>query len=214
MNAEFSQKLTGFVMPVGNGAVGKTTVSRILDSLNRYGSIDTGIFDKIRKTNNLEYEYIVTRQIFGKSLYNITLQFLVPPGQKEIEGDPTGRSFEKVIEIYKSTIRRLDVVLFTYNLSNHDSFHDLAFWVDSVGKLMSDTTDFILLGTHLDKINEVEITPEEIKEGLEYLRKEILVTRPSWAGRCTQLEVSCVTGENLKTLLRYLAGCIVSAHVK
>lgn len=212
MNTPPSRSLTGFVMPVGNGAVGKTTVSRVLDSLSRGGMINGDNLQRVRKTNNLEFEYITTRQTFGNTRYTITLQFLVPPGQKQTEGDPTGRSFEKVIEIYQSSIPRLDVVLFTYDLANHESFHDLAYWVDGVAKLMNDATHFILLGTHLDKINELEVSKDEIKEGLEYLRKEILVTRPTWMGRCTQLEVSCITGENIDTLLRYLAGSIISSH--
>jgi GTPase SAR1 family protein len=209
MNTPLTRSLTGFVMPVGNGAVGKTTVSRVLDSVSRFGIINEGMIQNVRKTNNLEFEYIVTNQTFGNTQYTVTLQFLVPPGQRESEGDPTGRSFEKVIEIYQSSIRRLDVVLFTYDLANHESFHDLVYWVDSVVKLMNDATHFILLGTHLDQINTMEITKEEINEGLEYLRKEILTGRPTWMGKCTQLEVSCITGENLDVLLRYLAGSII-----
>ena len=92
------------------------------------------------------------------------------------------------------------------------AFTILAYWVDGVWQLMNDTTHFILLGTHLDRINELEVTKDEIKEGLEYLRKEILLMRPTWRGKCTQLEVSCITGENLDILLRYLAGSIVSAR--
>ena len=210
MNTPLAQRLTGFVMPVGNGAVGKTTVSRVLDMISRGSAINEGNLQTIRKTNNLEFEYITTRQTFGSTQYTVTLQFLVPPGQKDVEGDPTGRSFEKVIEIYKTSIRRLDVVLFTYDLANHESFHDLTYWVDSVVTLMNDATHFILLGTHLDLQDKQEISKDEILEGLEYLRKEILAARPTWTGKCTQLEVSCISGENIDTLLRYLAGSIVS----
>jgi len=212
MNSPLNINLTGFVLPVGNGAVGKTTVALVLDSISRHEAINVDLISKVHKTNNLEFEYITTRQVFGDTQYTITLQFLIPPGQKEAEGDPTGRSFEKVVEIYRSSFRRLDVVLFTYNLANHESFHDLAYWVDSVGMLMNDATHFILLGTHLDQINELEVTKDEIKAGLEYLRKEILEELPTWAGRCTQLEVSCITGENLDVLLRYLAASIVTTQ--
>jgi GTPase SAR1 family protein len=210
MNTPAARILTGFVMPVGNGGVGKTTVARVLDSFSRGGIIDADELERVRKTNNLEFEYITTHQTFGAMQYIVTLQFLVPPGQKQSEGDPTGRSFEKVVEIYQSAIRRLDVVLFTYNLANHESFQDLAYWVDSVGMLMNDGTHFILLGTHLDQKDLVEVTQEEIKDGLEYLRKEILSILPTWMGRCTQLEVSCISGENLDILLKYLAASIVS----
>jgi GTPase SAR1 family protein len=205
------RRLTGFIMPVGNGAVGKTSVARVLDMVSRGRAIDWESLQRIRKTNNLEFEYITTHQTFGEAEYAVTLQFMVPPGQKQNEGDPTGRSFEQVVAIYKSVIRRLDVILFTYDLENHESFHDLAYWVDSVGTLVDDATHFILLGTHLDLADYSEVTREEIKEGLEYLRKEFLQMRPTWAGKCTQLEISCLSGENLDILLRFLAGSVISA---
>ncbi len=199
-------------MPVGNGAVGKTTVSRVLDLVSRGETIDEKISNMARKTNNLDFEFITTNQTFGSTQYNVILQFLIPPGQKENEGDSTGRSFEKVIEIYRSSIRRLDVVLFTYDLANIETFHDLVYWVDSVAMLVNDATHFILLGTHLDQKDVSEISNDEIKEGLEYLRKEIAADRPTWQGNCTNLEVSCVSGENLGLLLKIISGCVIKSR--
>lgn len=206
------QQLTGFIVPVGNGAVGKTSVARVLDLFSRGEVVNEVVLQNLRKTKNLEFEYITTRQIFSGVEYAISLQFLVPPGQKHSEGDSASRSFEQVIDIYRSIIRRVDIVLFTYDLTNHESFHDLAFWVDSVDPLINDLTHFILLGTHLDRTDYTEITKEEIDQGLEYLRKELLGLRPSWKGECTHLEVSSLSGENLNVLLRYLAGSLVSIH--
>jgi len=204
--------VTGFVMPVGNGAVGKTSLARILDLVSKFGIVDKGVLENIRKTNNLEFEYITTGQTFGKIQHSVTLQIMVPPGQKQSEGDLNGRSFEKVIEIYKSLIHRLDVVLFTYNLTSLQSFHDLVYWVDGVGELLNDATHFILLGTHLDRVAEIEVLRDEIEKGLAYLRDEILVMRPTWGGNCARLEVSNLTGENLQLLLRILAGSVISSR--
>lgn len=206
------RSLTGFVMPVGNGAVGKTTVSRVLEWVSKGRQIDQNSLNNIRKTNNLEFEYITTQQIFGSTHFNVTLQFLIPPGQKEADGDQTGRSFERVMKIYQPSIHRLDVVLFTYDLGKNETFHDLVYWVDVVGSLMNDATHFILLGTHLDQRDVSEISEDEIKNGLDYLRKEILTNRSSWQGNCTNLEVSCTTGENLSILLRYLAGSVLKSR--
>ncbi len=203
------QQLTGFVMPVGNGAVGKTSVARILDLYSRGGEVNAEVLQNLRKTKNLEFEYITTRQTFAGVEYAISLQFLVPPGQKENEGDATSRSFEQVIDIYRPIIRRVDVALFTYDLTNHDSFHDLAFWVDSVKPLINDRSDFILLGTHLDQSDLIDVTGEEISQGLDYLRRELLSLRPGWQGNSTQLEVSCLTGQNFDLLLKSLAGSLV-----
>ena len=188
-------------MLVGNGAVGKTTVAQVLDLINNGELPDTGVLRNIRKTNNMEFEFITTQQVIGNTQYSVTLQFLVPPGQKQGEGDPTGRSFEQVLEIYKPTIHRLDVVLFTYDMVSRESFHDLVYWIDGVGDLLNDATHFILLGTHLDQENELEITREDIDKGLNYMANQIREMRPSWKGNFARLEVSNLTGENLESLL-------------
>ena len=212
MNTLTVERVTGFVMLVGNGAVGKTTVAQVLDLINNGELPDTGVLRNIRKTNNMEYELITTQQVIGNTQYSVTLQFLVPPGQKQGEGDPTGRSFEQVLEIYKPTIHRLDVVLFTYDMVSRESFHDLVYWIDGVGDLLNDATHFILLGTHLDQENELEITREDIDKGLNYMANQIREMRPSWKGNFARLEVSNLTGENLESLLYYLAGSGISSR--
>ena len=212
MNTLTVERVTGFVMLVGNGAVGKTTVAQVLDLINNGELPDTGVLRNIRKTNNMEYELITTQQVIGNTQYSVTLQVLVPPSQKQGEGDPTGRSFEQVLEIYKPTIHRLDVVLFTYDMVSRESFHDLVYWIDGVGDLLNDATHFILLGTHLDQENELEITREDIDEGLNYMANQIREMRPSWKGNFARLEVSNLTGENLESLVYYLAGSVISSR--
>jgi hypothetical protein len=212
MKTQEAERVTGFVMPVGNGAVGKTTVARVLDLLNKGETPNEEMLESIRKTNNMEFEFITTRQTIGDTLYSITLQFLVPPGQKQGKGDSNGRSFEQVIDIFRSTIHRLDVVLFTYDMVHRESFHDLVYWIDGVGDLLNDATHFILLGTHLDRDCDFEITDDDIEEGLDYLAREMRSMRPSWKGNFARLEVSNLTGENLDKLLYYLAGSIVSSR--
>lgn len=199
-------------MLVGNGAVGKTTVTKVLDLISRGGTPDKDLLDSIRKTNTLEYEYLTTKQRLAGEDYLVTLQFLVPPGQKRAEGDSTGRSFEDVIEIFRPTIHCLDVVLFTYDLTSIESFHDLVYWIDGVGDLLNDASHFILLGTHLDQADRVEVTDQDIEEGLDYLASEMRSMRPSWKGNFAHLEVSNLTGENLESMILYLAGSVVSAH--
>jgi GTPase SAR1 family protein len=211
MNALAVEKRTGFVMLVGNGAVGKTTVARVLDIFNNGELPTTGVLKSIKKTNNMEYEFITTQQVIGNTHYSVTMQFLVPPGQKQGQGDPDGRSFEDVIDIFRPTIHRLDVVLFTYDLVQRDSFHDLVYWIDGVGDLLNDATHFILLGTHLDR-EDREVSDQDIKDGLGYLAKELKTMRPTWKGNFARLEVSNLTGENLEQLLFFIAGSIISSR--
>ena len=212
MNNITVEKRTGYVMLVGNGAVGKTTVARVLDLFNSGGMPTTGVLRSIKKTNNMEYEFITTQQMIGNTHYSVTMQFLVPPGQKEGEGDPSGRSFENVIDIYRPTIHRLDVVLFTYDMVNRETFHDLVYWIVGVGDLLNDASHFILLGTHLDRVDELEVGQQDIEDGLDYLAKEIKSMRPTWKGKFAHLEVSNLTGENLEKLLFYISGSVISSR--
>jgi hypothetical protein len=212
MNNITVEKRTGCVMLVGNVAVGKTTVARVLDLFNSGGMPTTGVLRSIKKTNNMEYEFITTQQLIGNTHYSVTMQFLVPPGQKEGEGDPSGRSFEKVIDIYRPTIHRLDVVLFTYDMVNRETFHDLVYWIDGVGDLLNDASHFILLGTHLDRVDELEVGQQDIEDGMEYLVKELKSMRPTWKGKFAHLEVSNLTGENLEKLLFYISGSVISSR--
>jgi len=207
-----SNKATGYVMLVGDRSVGKTSVSKVLDLSNRGEVPDSDLLDSIRKTNTLEYEYLTTQQHLGGEEYTVTLQFLVPPGKKRGDEDSTARSFEEVIEIFKPTLQRLDVVLFTYDLTSLESFQNLDYWAAGVGDLLNDASHFILLGTHLDQGALIEVTDQDINEGLDRLAGEIRSMRPSWKGNFAHLEVSSLTGENIKTLIFYLAGSVVSAR--
>lgn len=205
-------RLTGFVMPVGNGAVGKTSVARLLEFVSAGREVEENLMLGIEKSLNLEFEFITSHQVFGDKTYDITMQFLVPPGQKENEGGPAERSFEKVIEIFKSMIKRIDVVLFTYDLSNIETFRDLDYWLHAVSGLLNDASHFILLGTHLDRDAELEINKNEIEDGLNYLEQELLEIYPNWIGKSSHLEVSNLTGENLQKLLKFIAGSIINSR--
>jgi hypothetical protein len=212
MDDDMTQKVTGNVLVVGNASVGKTTIPKALDLVNRGGVPDAELINSARKTNTLEYEYLTTQQRLAGADYAVTLQFLIPPGLKREKGDLSGRSFEDVIEIFKPTIRRLEVVVFAYDLTSIESLHDLDYWINGVGELLNDFTHFILLGTHSDMTGKIEVTGQDIEGGLENLVTEIQSMRPGWKGNFAHLEVSNLTGENLDTLIFYLAGSVVSSR--
>jgi hypothetical protein len=166
----------------------------------------------VRRTNTLEYEYLTTSQKLGGADYTVTIQFLVPPGRREGIPEAPGRSFQEVIDIFKPTLHSLDVVVFTYDLTRIQSLQDLASWMPELDDLVVDTTHFILLGTHLDQADLVEVSDQEIEKSLGYLASQMRSMRPTWKGNFAHLEVSNLTGENLQTLIFYLAGSVVSAR--
>ena len=150
-------------------------------ALTNQGDTTSRGAEVIHKTNNMEYEFITTISRLGvRIILSLCSSWfrLDRSRQKELQ---SGRSFEEVIDIFRPTIHRLDVVLFTYDMISMESFHDLVYWIDGVGDLLNDASHFILLGTHLDRGDE-RSTKEDIEEGMEYLAKEMRAMRPCWRG--------------------------------
>lgn len=204
-------RTTGYVVPVGNGAVGKSCLAIIMRDL---GKLDSP-FEKIARVNksmNMEFEYISDRFLYEQRQFLVTQQFLIPPGQKDLEGDATGRSFEKVMEIYRFMIRRIDVVLLAYSITDLYSFHDLEFWVSKVEEFTTDQTHYIVVGTHLDQEHRREVTPANLVVGCDYIEQRIRQNRSQWNGYCQGLEVSNAIGTNLLSLKRAISQAILRSQ--
>lgn len=212
MRANASNLFTGFVIPVGNGAVGKSSIGRVLDGLSPGNHGYQRLINSVRKTNNLEFEFIPESLTYRDRIYRVMIQMLIPPGQKRSEGDRTSRSFEDVIDIYRFHIRRVDVVLFTYNLTSQESFFDIGQWLHSVSGLCREFTHFVLLGTHLDLVDQREVGDEQIDAGVTFLKSQLKGLIPNWRGKCYRHEVSNLTGDRMRELKQYLAWSILHAR--
>lgn len=208
MNLEKTKELTGYVIPIGNGAVGKTSLARVMSNFTANHGNYGNLINTVSKTKNLEFEFIPTTLRIADKPHKVLIQMLVPPGQKEDAGDQNSRSFYQVMEIFQFYIKRVDVILFTYSLASRESFNDLMFWQTAIKEYVNEATHFILLGTHKDQIESVEVSEEQILTGLTYLESEVKKNLPGWMGKCTHLEVSNLTGENFLKLFAYLAGAI------
>ncbi len=151
------QKVTGFVFPVGNGAVGKSSLATALELL-------PNLSPEPKKSTNLEFGYVLDRLEVRGQPYQVMQQYLVPPGQKEKEGISGGRSFEEVIKTYRFLFKQIDVILLTYKLIEVETFNDLEYWVEQALELSNPSTQYILVGTHLDMDHSREVTPQMISE--------------------------------------------------
>jgi len=205
-------KYTGVVLSVGNGTVGKSSLSRILDQQTLGQCSYNETISGIKKTKNLEFDFIPIRMANNGTKYKVLVQLLVPPGQKESEGDRSSRSFEEIIRIYEFYIRKLDVVLFMYKIDDPETYFDIDQWVDKVIRLCSPNTNFLLLGTHIDQVNNRQISPDQVKAGLAHINQKITGLLPNWRGFCHRLEISNLTGENLEELKLYLAHSIIHSQ--
>ncbi|MGB8214784.1 MAG: hypothetical protein WCE68_14605 [Anaerolineales bacterium] len=203
-------KVTGFVMPIGSGAVGKTSLALTLEKHTL--PMDWAAFlNSVPKSQNLEFRYVLDKILVNETQYQVLHQYLVPPGQKALDLSESGRSFENIIEIYRSLIRRVDVVLLSYRITDLDSYHDIEYWVEKVNEIMNDSTNLILVGTHLDRSDQREVTEDMIIAGKEYVKNLIKIFRPTWKGYLTSMEVSNVSGENIIELRKLISSAIMLA---
>jgi GTPase SAR1 family protein len=199
------EKVTGFILPVGNGAVGKSTLALVMDS-------DRADFPEIKKSLNLEFGYVKDFVEVDQTGYQIMQQFLIPPGQKETEGIDDKHSFENIIDTYSFLFRRIDVILLIYKMNELETFNDLEYWINQALPLCSPSTHFILVGTHLDKEISREVSGTMIQNGLSFLSQTVVETMPDWTGRCTACEVSTLTGENLQQLRNTISLAILQSR--
>jgi GTPase SAR1 family protein len=198
MSEKSIQRLTGTILSLGDGAVGKTTLTMLLTDEMTAESVT-------RKTKNLEFEFFCDNISTDQMEFRINQQFFTPPGQKECEGDKTSRSFEEIIEIYRDLISIPQVILLVYDLANMESFHNLEYWVEQAIQLMDEKTEFILVGTHLDEIDLQEVDQELIFNGIRFIEQSIRTILPEWLGLCQHIEISGKTTANLAALRRLIS---------
>jgi GTPase SAR1 family protein len=203
-------RLTGFVMPIGNGAVGKTSLSLTLEKRDLPPDWEVSL-NRLQKSHNLDFRFYLDNLTIKDVSYQVLQQYLVPPGQKALDLSEKGRSFENVIEIYRSMIRRVDVGLFLYKINDIDSYHDIEYWVEKVMDIINDSTNFIMVGTHLDKSDQREVTPQILDVGKKYVFGLIKKHRPTWHGYLNAIEVSNFSGENINKLRKLISGGIILA---
>ena len=197
-------------MPVGNGAVGKTSLALTLQH-NQLPPDWKEFLGKVQKTKNLEFQYVTDLLNTPQEEYQILHQYLIPPGQKEFELNPRSRTYDQVMQIYQSIIRRIDVVLLSYKITHLETFHDLEYWVEKVSEVCSDRTNFILVGTHLDQKENREVMKESISSGKEYVIELMKGLRTTWRGHCSSIEVSNLSGENIIHLRKLISQGILLA---
>ena len=197
-------------MPIGSGAVGKTSLALTLEKQTIPLDWEDTL-RKVQKSLNLEFNYVVDQIQINGHQFQVSHQYLVPPGQKAIEVAEKDRSFEDVIDIYRSIIRRVDVILLSYKINDLDTYHEIEYWVENVNGIINDKTNFILVGTHLDAIDKREVTDEMVKSGIQYVTSLIKNIRPTWKGYIASLEVSNINGENTAQLRKMISGFIILA---
>lgn len=196
---------TGFVLPVGDGKVGKSSIARIIDIVNENQFSYAEIINIIPQTKNIEFEFIKTYLKENNSEISIMIQFLVPPGQLILEFDELGRTYEQVMKIYKFYIRRVDVLILTYDITKSTSFKNIDMWLKAAQEYVSDRTQIVIVATHSDMSDHREVSLSQLKRKVDTIKTDILKINPTWKGSTAGLEISNLSGENLVELKQLIA---------
>ena len=78
MNTVSAERVNGFVMLVGNCAVGKTTTTQVLDLINNGELPDTGVLKKIRKNEEITNVFRMVSNFIWRLSYTLTKIVISP----------------------------------------------------------------------------------------------------------------------------------------
>jgi GTPase SAR1 family protein len=204
--------VTGSVFPIGDGGVGKTALARAM-SEHTEGSSKMECLDGIKKTVNMEFEFVTTSCAAADEA--ICIQMYVPPGQRSIDQATELGTFEKVMDTYSfmPNMQNISVILLTYKLSEFRTLAALETWLMTamMNGLIKEHTSIVLVGTHLD-ITPFDVKPEQVQQAVDFVRSKVEENIPNYRGAIEQTYVSNVTGTGIPELKRDLSELVCMAQ--
>lgn len=167
---------TGGVVFIGEGSTGKTHTA-----INMTGYKPKGVFNEkessIKKSLNLEMNYFVLHSNIEEYQITTSSQIYIMPGQKGFAEKGKGLAFEDALDLF-FRVSSIDVVLslvLTYDLTDLNTFQELEFWLEKAIErdMIKEYTSIVILGTHLDKEEEILVEDEYIANAREYVQNYI-----------------------------------------
>ncbi|MHA1466419.1 MAG: hypothetical protein ACTSQ2_15115 [Candidatus Heimdallarchaeaceae archaeon] len=167
---------TGGVVFIGDGAVGKTHTALNLASYKK-GSFLTPDCTNLSKSVNLEFDYFILYSNIEKYKVTISSQLFIMPGQRGKSEAGQGLAFEDAVDMYFNVRSINDVIalILTYSLADIRTFQNLEYWLNRAidHELISDYTNIILLGTHMDHVISSEVTDNMVNDGEAFVKQRI-----------------------------------------
>lgn len=167
---------TGGVVFIGDGAVGKTHTALNLASYKK-GSFLTPDCTNLSKSVNLEFDYFILYSNIEKYKVTISSQLFIMPGQRGKSEAGQGLAFEDAVDMYFNVRSINDVIalILTYSLADIKTFQNLEYWLNRAidHELISDYTNIILLGTHMDHVISSDVTDNMINDGEAFVKQRI-----------------------------------------
>jgi hypothetical protein len=207
---------TGGVVFIGDGHTGKTHAALNLSSYRPGGFIDNQC-QTISKSINLEFEYFIAHSHIEKFKVTISSQLFIMPGQKGKAERGTGLAFEDALDLYFDirSINEVIVLVLTYSLENINTFQNLEYWLNRAieQELIKEYTNIILLGTHLDKEDNVIVKDEEIEQGRQFITNHVedRIGIKIDVDRIHPVKISNMTKEGIPEFQEVISNCFFAS---
>lgn len=130
---ENSQIKMGSIVPLGDGAVGKSVISKLL--INKLFTIDKSdylsILEDTKKSTNIEMQFGYSKYDQDGVDYSVSMQYYIFPGQVQKESSRTV-TFGEIMDIFKffPALKNVKVLLLMYDVTRIYTLKSLENWLN------------------------------------------------------------------------------------
>jgi GTPase SAR1 family protein len=196
-------KSIGTVIPLGDGATGKSLLSHHLQKDPKSADEVLLLAQTIKKSLNIEIEFSSKTFYFEGEAIDTTVQYYVFPGQKQ-KIVQSNRTFEYIANIFNflPALKKVSVLLLVYDTTRIESIKSLEYWLsESIKrKWIHSKTKIILVANKIDLQKSSTSFNRNIIKGIHQILLKSNIKIP--LSQITSASISALTLngiENLRT---------------
>ncbi|MGB1315329.1 MAG: hypothetical protein ACPG4Y_04870 [Chitinophagales bacterium] len=165
-------KSIGTVIPLGDGATGKSLITKLLIDNVTDQELANKLAQDIKKSLNIELEYCNELLEFEDKTVSTTLQYHVFPGQRQKISN-AAPTFSEIVEIFNflPSLKEVKVLLMVYDVTRIESLKSLESWlaVAMQRQWISNETKIILVSNKIDLVSPNQQFIENIQNGIHQM---------------------------------------------
>lgn len=195
-------KSIGTVIPLGDGATGKSLLTKHLIINNSISQEEIILLaQNTKKSLNVELEFSTRTIEFQENIINTTLQYYVFPGQRQ-KTSKRAPTFDEIVNVFEflPSLNNVTVLLLLYDVTRLESLKSLEFWLKASIKRnwVSYKTKIILVCTKVDIKRPNKKFVNNVKLGIHNLLLENNIEMD--VNQISSLDVSSITLEGIEDL--------------
>jgi len=194
-------KSIGTVIPLGDGATGKSLLSNHLQKCPKDANEVLLLAQTIKKSLNIEIEFSTRTFNFEEKTVDTTIQYYVFPGQKQ-EIFQSNRTFEYIANIFDflPALKKVSVLLLIYDTTRIESVKSLEYWLTEAieRNWIHAKTKIILVANKIDLQESNEKFNSDITNGIYQMLLKNDIKIPE--NQITSTSISALTLEGVDNL--------------